>query len=439
MRVLLTTIGTAGDVHPYVAIALALKARGHEVTLLANPYFKERILAAGIGFWPLGTTDGYLRLVKSTKLVTQRESVDFVFNELILGTFMPQVEALREAVRVIRPDVVVNHHICFGVGAACEAMGVCHVQGVLAPLFWLSREERIALPTLPIPDAPWLVHKVLRGLMRVVGRIQFDRPINRLRREVGAPAIRHAFAKLARGGDGLVPGERLERASQGVRTLGLWSEHFRPPRADDPITGTICGFCTWDRPPATDAQREQEQRVLRWMDQDAPPVLVTLGSSVSHHGADVYEVATRACEAIGARAVLLVGGDEGAEPSTQNARVLRVPYVSYGPAMLRAAAIVHHAGVGTAAAAMRSGAPSVIIPFANDEFDNSVRARRLGVAEEICVKRLSVKMLASALERALNDQDMRAKAAALGEQMRQENGAERAAGEIEAFVRGRAM
>lgn len=438
MRILIPTIGSAGDVHPYVAVALALKARGHEPVMLTNPYFKPRILAAGVGFWPLGTEEEYLRMIRSPELVKVRQSPSFVFNELLLGTFMQQVEAVREAVRTTRPEAVFMHHICFGAVAACEGLGVPMVQGVLAPLFWLSREEKIAFPTLPVPDAPMFVHTAIRWLMRRVGRWQFDRPINARRKDVGVPPIRDCISRSARGGDGLLARDRLTSASQGIRTLGLWSEHFRPRRDDDPITGTICGFCSWDRPPTTGEQLDAEREVLRWMDSGERPVLITLGSSVSHHGADVYDIAEQACRANGVRTLLLVGGNEQPVPASTDQQIRRVPYVAYSPAMARASMIVHHAGIGTTAATMRSGSPSVILPFVNDEFDNSVRARRLGVAEELRASKLTEGRLAEALRRVLNDRAMNERAAALGAKLRAENGAERAAKEIESFVSTRA-
>jgi len=53
MRLLIASIGSAGDIHPFIAVGMAMRARGHEVLFLANPHFQERIENAGLHFAPL--------------------------------------------------------------------------------------------------------------------------------------------------------------------------------------------------------------------------------------------------------------------------------------------------------------------------------------------------------------------------------------------------
>src|SRR5882757_4032423 len=127
-RILLNTIGSAGDVHPFVAIGLALRARGHDVLILANPYFKDRIVGAGLGFWPLGSAENYLRLIKDAQLIAGAGSPSFVINELITPAFAPTIDALRQIRSTFRPDVIVAHHIAFGAAAAAELLDIPFAQ-----------------------------------------------------------------------------------------------------------------------------------------------------------------------------------------------------------------------------------------------------------------------------------------------------------------------
>ncbi len=434
-RILLNTIGSAGDVHPFVAVGLALRARGHEVLILTNPHFKDRILGAGLGFWPLGSAENYLRLIKDAQLIAGARSPWFVINELITPAFAPTIDAIRQIQTTFRPDAIVAHHIAFGAAAAAELLNLPFAQCVLAPLFWFSREERIALPSLPWPNAPICIDRALRKVARFMGRHTFDPAINRLRRDAGLPPLRDLISHAARGGDGVLPTERLNDPSKGTPTLALWSPRFRARLLDDPSTGTICGFATWDRPPYTSEDIEQERETIRWMESDAPPVVVTLGSSVSHHGADFYRVAADACSRAGRRALLLTGG--AADASKWPNHVRAVPYASYSRVMPRGCLTVHHAGIGTLAAAMRAGTPEIIVPFANDEFDNAARAERLGLALVIKRRKLNARSLAEAITQATGDASMVAKGRALSDSMREENGAERAADEIERAIRAR--
>lgn len=431
-RILLNTIGSAGDVHPFVAIALALRERGHEVLILTNPYFKDRILGAGIGFWPLGSAENYQRLIKDPRLIAGAGSPSFVIDELITPAFAPTIDAIRQIRIAFKPDVLVSHHIAFGAHAAAELLRIPHAQCVLAPLFWFSRHEKIAMPSLPFPDAPPLIDRALRNLARFVGRLTFDPAINRLRKDAGLPPLRDLISRAARGGDGVLPHERLDHPSKGTPTLALWSPRFRGTLADDPCTGTICGFSTWDRPPMLTEDIERERETIRWMEAGSAPVVVTLGSSVSHHGANVYRLAADACARAGERALLLTGGS--ADGSTWPEHVRAVPYASYSRVMPRGCVTVHHAGIGTLAAAMRAGAPEIIIPFANDEFDNAARAQRLGVATVIKRRKLSARSLADAITHAAQDEAMLDRSSRLGAAMQPENGAVRAADIIETII-----
>ncbi len=429
MRILLTTIGSAGDVHPFIAVGLALRQRGHEVTLLTNPYFKERILDAGIGFWPLGSAEEYLRLIRMADLINAPASPMFVFNELIAASFVPTLEAIRTLRPVVRPEVIVTHHISYGAHAAGELLDIPLAQCVLSPLFWFSREEPIAMPSLPWPNAPRVIDRALRGLAKFAGRVRLDPIINRLRREAGLAPVRDVIFRLARGGDGIVATDRLKDPSKGIPTLALWSPHYRGPLGDDPSPGMICGFATFDRPAVSAAQIEAERETCAWMDSGPAPVLITLGSSVSHHGRDFYHLAAEACGRAGCRGLLLTGGSAALNEMPETIRA--VSYAPYSRVMPRAAAIVHHAGIGTTAAVMRSGRPGIIVPFANDEFDNAARAERLGVSLTVKRRWLSAGLLAEAIGRASADGELIRTAGALGEAMRQEDGAAVAAEHIE--------
>ncbi|MBY0312021.1 MAG: glycosyltransferase [Phycisphaerales bacterium] len=424
---LLSTLGSAGDVHPYVAIALALQRRGHHVVVMTNPYFQDRIAAAGLGFWPVGTRDEYLQMVTHPDLVTPRASIRHVLTNLVLGTFRQQADALREASVALRPQLIVNHHICFGISAAAEVLRIPIVHGVLAPLFWLSHHERIIPPMLPY--APAWMHRAMRRIKRLTGPWTLDRPVNRHRADVGAPPIRRTFLH-ARGGEDFSPVARTAPANQPPTILGLWSPHFRGSLPDDPTTSHICGFCTWDRPPTSSTQLDQQREITRWMDDAEPPALITLGSSVSHHGKDTYQLAARACAKLNTRALMLTGATS--IPASDLPQGIRaVPYAAYSAVMPRAGVIIHHAGIGTLAAAMRAGRPQVILPFANDEFDNTHRARTLNVALEVRPSQRTLKHLCATLDTAINNKPMHTAAQTLGQCMQSESGAERAADAVE--------
>ncbi|MBY0263604.1 MAG: hypothetical protein K2Q20_14760, partial [Phycisphaerales bacterium] len=186
------------------------------------------------------------------------------------------------------------------------------------------------------------------------------------------------------------------------------------------------------RPVLTTARQQQLKELCDWMEKGAAPVLVTLGSSVSHHGKKVYDAVTAACRNLDRRVVLLTGPDH---QGINDEYVRSIEYAPYSVVMPRAQAVVHHAGIGTTAATMRAGRPALILPHANDEFDNAERARRLGVAVTVSVRKARPGVLSTLLERVLEERDMATRAKTLGEKLSAENGAAKAAVKIEGLVR----
>ena len=87
------------------------------------------------------------------------------------------------------------------------------------------------------------------------------------------------------------------------------------------------------------------------------------------------------------------------------------------------AAIVHHGGAGTTGAGLRAGVPSLVTPFLADQAAWAARVAALGVGPALPgIRRLTAERLAAAIDTAVNDTAMRARAAALGQQLRAEDG-----------------
>jgi UDP:flavonoid glycosyltransferase YjiC (YdhE family) len=427
VHLLLTSIGTAGDLHPFIAIGVALRSRGHDVTILANPHFADRIHRMGLGFWPLGTEDDHHRMVTGADLVSRARGPSYVLRNLILANFEPMLDALQHLARVSRPDAVLAHHICFAAPAACQRLGIPCATAVLAPLFWLSRHEPIVYPHLPIENLPRWADRALRHLLRPAARWLVDKPTNAVRRAHGLPDIRNIAFHEARG-QTLPRGSR--RPSPGRPILALWSSHYRPALPDDPPNARICGFTWFDR--AGPIVEAEDRRLRDFLSRGEPPLVFTLGTSVVHHGQSLYPLAAAACRELGRRAILLGAPDDGATPDSD--RIHRLSYAPYSRILPHAAAVIHHGGIGTTAHAMRAGAPSLIIPFANDEFDNAARAKRLGVAHTLPVTRLNHRTLTEAIRRLLADKPAAAAAKVISTKLIAEDGADAAAEALTLFA-----
>lgn len=402
-RILLVTLGSGGDVHPYIGIGAALRVRGHDVHVLLNPHFAPRARAAGLTVHELGTERDYLEAIGDPRLVHARRGPRFVVEHLVAAHAPAMFNATRDLLRGGGFDACLRHLIAFGAGWAAQQDGVREIVGVLSPLFWFSTRDPGVFGPSGFRPPPWLA-RLRAPLARLAGRAVLDPPLNRARRALGLQPIPHAFARGVTGGD---------------LNLGLWSPAFRPPQADDPPTSRVCGFVWFDGQTTPTLSSD----LARFIDDGPPPIVFTLGTSVIHHAGDFYALAARACRRLGpgARAILLTGSKHPPAAALP-AGVRALDYAPFSALLPRARLVVHHGGIGTTAQCLRAGVPAVIIPFANDEFDTASRAARLGAAVVIPRARLSERTLADALRRA-DAPATRAGAASVSRAMLGEDGA----------------
>lgn len=412
MRVVIGTLGSGGDVHPYIALGVELQRRGHDVVLIVNPHFHARAQAAGLRCEPLGTEEQYHQIITSPELVNARTGPRFVLRALVREPTREMFIATRRLIREHHTDVVVRHLIAFGAGWAADHERVPVACGVLAPLFWLSRHDPPAFQRGVFQDAPMWLRRLRLRTGRLMGRFVLDPLVNQARRDCGLPPTRRAF---------------LQEIHGGHINLGLWSPAYRPPMPDDPPHSRVCGFCPFDGDPAL------PPALGAFLDAGPPPIVFTLGTSVVHHAGDYYHLAADAAASLGCRAVLLAG-QAAAGLAKLGPHVHAEPYAPFAPLLQRAAAVVHHGGIGTTGSALRAGRPQVIIPFANDEFDNADRARRLGVSLTLHTTRLNHHHLACTLRRVLEEPAFTERARTIAAGMAPDNGPAAAADAIEGLV-----
>ncbi len=411
-HVLIATLGSGGDVHPYLAVGRALRRRGLTVSVLTNPHFAGRVAAAGLDLIPFGTEQQYLEILRHPDLVHPYRSPFYVFRELILERSRALFAATRQALIDHRSCLLLSHHVAFAAMWAAQDLRLPVAAGTLAPIFWLSGHDPsvygLLKLRLPNPLFRWRLAASER-----LGRRWIDGPINAVRADLGLPPMRNAFRTHA-------TGMRL--------ALGLWSPALRGPMPDDAPGSLITGDCIFDgaAPDCASGPAPLPATLERFLHAGPPPIIFTLGTSVVHHGQGFYALAARATAALGRRCVL-VGADPNAVPSSTRTFALCVPYAPFSTLLPRGCCTVHHGGVGTTHAAARAGTPQLVVAFANDEFDNAERIRRAGAGVSLHASRLTLPRLADTLDRLLTTPSVAPAARALAERMGPSSGADRAA------------
>jgi UDP:flavonoid glycosyltransferase YjiC (YdhE family) len=415
-RVVLATLGSLGDLHPFIAVAKELQARGHEPVIATSEFHRERVERQGIAFFPmrpdlLGLED---QPDLFRKLMDRKTGTEFIFKQIFMPNLRDSYDDLREAVR--GADLLVSHTTAFAGPLLAEVTGVRWVSAVLSPASLMSKYD----PPVP-PQAPWLRHlhplgPWFFGALLRLGKHwlrPWTEPVRRLREELGLP----------RGGDPM-----FEGANSPECVLALFSEVIGTRQPDWPPQAVQTGFAFFDDAFAAGLSPELAQ----FLDAGPPPIVFTLGSSAVMDAGPFYEESVEAVRRLGRRAVVLLGIDPRNRPAGPLPQsVIALDYVPFSALFPRAAAIVHQGGVGTTAQALRAGRPMLVVPWSHDQPDNAERVRRLGVARTLDRNRYHARTAAAALDRLLDDSSYVAQADAVGRRVRREHGTAAACDAIE--------
>jgi UDP:flavonoid glycosyltransferase YjiC (YdhE family) len=161
--------------------------------------------------------------------------------------------------------------------------------------------------------------------------------------------------------------------------------------------------------------------LARFLDRGPPPIVFTLGTALAADPGTFYESSARAAKSLGRRAVLILM-DSRNRPQSLPDGVVAFDYAPFIELFPRAAAVVHHGGIGTTGLAMRSGCPMLAMPCAWDQADNAARAARLGIARTIPRQRYTPARVAAELHHLLDNPTYARRASTVAEQVRQEDG-----------------
>jgi rhamnosyltransferase subunit B len=414
-RVVLTTLGSFGDLHPFVAVALALEARGVEAVVATSEAYREKIEAEGLAFRSYAPTPG--ELLQDTGLSEAdvvrkiaRSAAAFIVDKVVTPYIERSYADLACAMQ--GADLVVTSSFSVVARLAAEKLRLPTVSLLLSPSVILSAEE----PSEYV-EAPWLrplrqsfgagAAKLALDLGRQRSRWQ-TRKLSQFRRRLGLP---------------IPPGDEvLDGPLRADWIAALYSPLLGDLPPEAPENSLIAGFTFYDS--ETGAPAAAPEGLTSFLDEGPPPLVFTLGSIAVYAAGDFYEVAAAAARELGRRAVLLVGAEAKARLDGLSSPDLIV--ASYAPHSLvfpRAAAVIHHGGIGTVAQALRAGRPQLVCPMLGDQADNARRLVELGVARRLDHKRFSLERAVEAIGAVLADEALARAAKSHADIVAREDGA----------------
>ena len=413
MRFTMISIGSTGDVRPYVILGQELSRRGHQITIASFAPFEKMVTDAGLHFYPLaGDVVKFMSSIMKpgTTGITYLQQVQNAIRD-VAGPLLQNLQAACHDAEAI---------ICTFFGSSVFSIAEKnHVPCIQTQYYPMDYNDAV-----PISSAPGLkAGKAWNKMTYKVGYLLINslerKYLTGWRKEQGM-----RVRKIRPKPDYTVNGHQvpvLYAMSPLLMPRPIsWNEHIH-------MTGFWMENQRMDYTPPPDLEA--------FLSHGEKPVYIGFGSMVSGDMGKTLSIVLEAVEQSGVRAVLSKGWG-GSEVNTKSKNVYVAEYLPHDWLFEHVAAVVHHGGAGTTAAGLKAGRPTLIIPFGGDQPFWGMRVRALGLGPKP-IRRdfLTVEKLTKALTDLTHTKSYCVAARELGMRLREENGTQIAADIIEEEVR----
>ena len=412
-KIVLATHGTLGDLHPLMALALALRARGADPIICSHDNFQPKVESIGIPFQPFGP--GYQTYRDDLKIsqdeLVRRMSRDHAYMlKYLVAPYL--ATAVKDIMPLVRDaDMVLGSRYAYGAHIAARLCGKPYTALALQPAVMLSAYDPPKLKDAYFNTAP-------RGAL--------GRTHNRVIKLIGTGLLSSGLGPVSKiyQSFGLEPQDRIDGIVADQQTIALYSPLIGQVQPDFPPRTQIVGFPFFDS--ASGASASLDPALATFLSSGTPPLVFSLGSVAVFDSDRFYRDAIQACKEMGERCVILAG-DGPLVNENFGPDVFITPYAPHSLLFPRALAVVHHGGIGSTAQGLRAGRPQVITPVFGDQFDNAHRLEKLGLCYSVDFDTWSVAQAKTVISALLASPEMARKAAEVAPIIAAENGAERAA------------
>lgn len=400
-RIVITTIGSLGDLHPKIAITLELRQRGHDIVFATHQGYQAKIEALGFKFYairPDGTNDP----AEIARITNPKTGSEYVIRNWLLPslpkTYTDLINAARDA------DFMIAGEIVYAAPLVAEKLGIRWASSALSPFSMFSAYDPSVIPLFP-----WLAKlrkfgvPLNRGIIQLLKAItkSWAEPIHQLRAELGLPK---------RSGNPLI-----DDKFSPYLVLAMFNTVLAKPQPDWAENVVVTGFAFYDGDNA-----KLSPKLQQFIDVGEPPLVFTLGSANVLNPGVFYSESIKAAIQLNPRAVLLMGGNTLPENLPKN--IIATDYAPYSKIFPHARAIVHQGGIGITAQALRSLCPTLIMPYTYDQPDNAARVERLGTSRTINHKQYIAPKVAQELRELIENPRYAAKAKEVGRILQAEDG-----------------
>ncbi len=418
-KIVLAPYGSLGDLHPFLALAIELRKRGHDIKIATLEPFREKIAMLEFEFVPMRPEFSPEDKETAKIVMDARTGTERLLKEYLLPNTFEMYEDLMAATE--DADLLIPGEIVFAAHSVAEKRNLKWISTTLAPLSLFSSYDGNIYP-----NAQWLKHfnflgvrfhqTVFWAMSRVIQN--WLEPYRQFRRKIG----------LDENHDPIVKDKHSD-----LLNLAMFSKVLGKPQPDWHSPTLQTGFCFYDG--QTDMGKMPAD-LEQFLSGGEPPIVFTLGSAAVMDARDFYEQSIEAAKILNKRAVMLYGIFNEPPKGLDEQRVA-FDYAPYSRVFPRAACVVHQGGVGTTAQVLRAGVPHLIMPYSHDQPDNAARCERLGVAKTISRDDYNAENAANELGKLLENKSYQAKADEAKRIIEAEDGTQTACDAIEMVLEKR--
>lgn len=352
MKVVISSVGSRGDVQPIIALGLALQAQGHQATLCLPPNFREWVESRGLRCVPLGQ-DLRKWTQNSGGMTQNKKSKRELRKQIMAGmrdTVREQFSVTREAAEGCDLIVVANGIQAAGSSIA-ELMGIPYVFTTYCP--GTLKSSAHPPPMFRWQNLPRFMNRVLWALSEKMWRSAYHEAVNVERKALGLPEVENVPALITTDTPWIAADRALAPAA---------------PSSHKQVTQTGA----WLLEDTTPLPHELEA----FLTAGEKPVYIGFGSMWASR--ETNAMLLQAARAAGRRVILSKGWGE-LDAAENDKDCIAIGEVSHQQLFPRVAAVVHHGGAGTTTAAALAGVPQVIVPHVYDQYYWAHRVQMLGI------------------------------------------------------------
>ena len=400
MKIALATIGSRGDIQPYIALGIALKKSGHEVSVATHPWAKEILSMYALNHSPVGSDIDIHYAARmfvensGSNLKGLKFALNFIFS-VLRDCHADLIEVAKNA------DLVVGHGIVGN--SEADMLGKPFVS--------------VSIETMGLQKEHWKTNNFLKEFGLYLGdslkTFMFGKPYKNFRKEIGAP-----------------PASSIK--TKPYLALLATSKFLQKPNFRWKDKTEITGFFFAENPPDFTPSAE----LIEFISSGDKPILITFGS-MFHRKEETEKLFTTICEAVTlshSRALLLMPDMEVKTDETPK-NIFLINNIPYSWLLKQVTLVVHHFGFGTTAEVLKVGLPSIPIPHI---FDQKIRAKqiyKLGFASKpLDINNIDGQKLAQAIISTKADCKIYSNCLELSSKIAEENGVEKAVEMINGFI-----